>query len=191
MGDWSLIGVRFALYLTLAALFGLAAFSLYGLRTGERGDALALRPWLVASAVLGLAPWQHAGEAALGIILSLSVGQYAAGLLLSARPRPAIAAAVFAPILALALYRIAGLWLAPALGHDAEAADVSISLAILPVLTVIALWLYQATLPLWRSTPAGRAWQTHATYGFYCGVLADRIVSAIHHRLPQGTAHAH
>ena len=54
MGDWSLIGVRFALYLTLAALFGLAAFSLYGLRTGERGDALALRPWLVASAVLGL-----------------------------------------------------------------------------------------------------------------------------------------
>lgn len=54
MGDWSLIGVRFALYLTLAALFGLAAFSLYGLRTGERGDALALRSWLVASAALGL-----------------------------------------------------------------------------------------------------------------------------------------
>ena len=54
MGDWALIGVRFALYLTLAALFGLAAFSLYGLRTGERGDALALRPWLVASAALGL-----------------------------------------------------------------------------------------------------------------------------------------
>ncbi|MGN6506729.1 MAG: proton-conducting transporter transmembrane domain-containing protein [Tepidisphaeraceae bacterium] len=144
-----------------------------------------------ASAVLGLAPWHHAGDAALGIILSLSIGQYAAGLLLSARPRPAIAAALFAPILALALYRIAGLWLAPVLGHDAESADVSISLAILPVLTVIALWLYQATLPLWRSTPAGRAWQTHATYGFYCGVLADRIVSAIRHRLPQGTAHAH
>ncbi|MDE0877210.1 MAG: copper homeostasis membrane protein CopD [Sphingomonas bacterium] len=54
MGDWSLIGVRFALYLTLAALFGLSAFSLYGLRGRERGDALALRPWLVASAVLGL-----------------------------------------------------------------------------------------------------------------------------------------
>ena len=41
MGDWSLIGVRFALYVTLAALFGLAAFSLYGLRARERGDALA------------------------------------------------------------------------------------------------------------------------------------------------------
>jgi putative copper resistance protein D len=54
MNDWSLIGVRFALYLTLAALFGLSAFSLYGLRLRERGSALALRPWLVASASLGL-----------------------------------------------------------------------------------------------------------------------------------------
>lgn len=54
MGDWSLIGVRFALYLTLAALFGLSAFSLYGLQGRERGDALALRPWLVASAALSL-----------------------------------------------------------------------------------------------------------------------------------------
>lgn len=54
MSDWSLIGVRFALYLVLAALFGLSAFSLYGLRASERGDALALRRWLVASAALGL-----------------------------------------------------------------------------------------------------------------------------------------
>mgnify|MGYP005994576647 CR=1 FL=1 len=43
MGDSSLIGVRFALYLTLAALSGLAAFSLYGLRARERDDALAPR----------------------------------------------------------------------------------------------------------------------------------------------------
>ena len=54
MGDWSRIGVRFALYVTLAALFGLAAFSLYGLRARERGDALALRPWFIASAGLSL-----------------------------------------------------------------------------------------------------------------------------------------
>lgn len=54
MGDWSLIGVRFAIYLMLAALFGLAAFSLYGLREGERDDALALHVWLVASAALGM-----------------------------------------------------------------------------------------------------------------------------------------
>ncbi len=54
MGDWSLIGVRFAISLTLAALFGLSAFSLYGLRASERRSALALRPWLVATAVLGL-----------------------------------------------------------------------------------------------------------------------------------------
>ncbi|MDK2759325.1 MAG: copper homeostasis membrane protein CopD [Blastomonas fulva] len=54
MEDWSLIGVRFALYLAMAALFGLAAFSLYALRGRERDDALALRPLLVSSAGLSL-----------------------------------------------------------------------------------------------------------------------------------------
>ena len=49
-----MIAVRFALYGVLSGLFGLSAFSLYGLRTGERSDALALKPWLVGSAVLGL-----------------------------------------------------------------------------------------------------------------------------------------
>ena len=34
--DWPLIGVRFALYATLSGLFGLSAFSLYGLKAGER-----------------------------------------------------------------------------------------------------------------------------------------------------------
>jgi putative copper resistance protein D len=52
--DWPLIGVRFALYVTLSGLFGLSAFSLYGLKAGERTDAIALRPWLVGSALLGL-----------------------------------------------------------------------------------------------------------------------------------------
>ena len=50
-----MIAVRFALYGVLGALFGLSAFALYGLRGGERGGALALRPWLVAMAVAGLA----------------------------------------------------------------------------------------------------------------------------------------
>jgi putative copper resistance protein D len=52
--DWPLIAVRFALYMTLSGLFGLSAFSLYGLKAGERADAIALRPWLVACALLGL-----------------------------------------------------------------------------------------------------------------------------------------
>lgn len=52
--DWPLIGVRFALYATLSGLFGLSAFSLYGLKAGERADALALRPWLVGTGLLGL-----------------------------------------------------------------------------------------------------------------------------------------
>lgn len=52
--DWPLIAVRFALYMTLSGLFGLSAFSLYGLKAGERADAIALRPWLVGCALLGL-----------------------------------------------------------------------------------------------------------------------------------------
>lgn len=54
MLDWPTVAIRLALYLILAALFGLSAFSLYGLRLSEREDAIALRPWLTASAALGL-----------------------------------------------------------------------------------------------------------------------------------------
>lgn len=50
-----MIAVRFALYAVLGSLFGLSAFGLYGLRGGERGDALPLRPWLAVLAVAGLA----------------------------------------------------------------------------------------------------------------------------------------
>ena len=78
-----MIAVRFALYGVLGSLFGLSAFGLYGLRGG---DALALRPWLVALAVAGLAlsavqlallaasmmgtaPWPIDGQA-VGILLT-------------------------------------------------------------------------------------------------------------------------
>lgn len=53
MSDWQLIAVRFGVYATLAILFGLSAFGLYGLRGGGRG-ALALRGWLIASSIAGL-----------------------------------------------------------------------------------------------------------------------------------------
>ncbi len=49
-----MVGIRLALYAVLGGLFGLSAFSLYGLRAGERFGALALRPWLVAGAIVGL-----------------------------------------------------------------------------------------------------------------------------------------
>ena len=49
-----MVGIRLALYGVLGSLFGLSAFSLYGLRAGERAGALALRPWLATGAVLGL-----------------------------------------------------------------------------------------------------------------------------------------
>ncbi|MEG3126048.1 copper homeostasis membrane protein CopD [Sphingomonas sp. GB1N7] len=91
MGDGSLIGVRFAIYLTLAALFGLSAFSLYGLRAGERGDALALRPWiltcasvglllsfawvvLMASSMAGTPAWPIDGEAVGALLIGSAIG---------------------------------------------------------------------------------------------------------------------
>ncbi|MES3045380.1 copper homeostasis membrane protein CopD [Sphingomonas faeni] len=52
--DWPLIAVRFALYVTLSGLFGLSAFGLYGLKVGERGNALAFRPWLFGTGLLAL-----------------------------------------------------------------------------------------------------------------------------------------
>ena len=54
MSDWPSIAIRFGLYLTMSSLFGLSAFSLYGLSGGERGNALAFRAWLIASAALSL-----------------------------------------------------------------------------------------------------------------------------------------
>lgn len=54
MTDWTIIAVRLGLYVSLSLLFGLAAFGLYGVRVGERSNALPLRPWLVSSALSGL-----------------------------------------------------------------------------------------------------------------------------------------
>lgn len=50
------VAIRFALYLDLTALFGIAAFGLYGLRGDERrsGAAIAFRPLLGGTALLGL-----------------------------------------------------------------------------------------------------------------------------------------
>ncbi|MCW4463559.1 copper homeostasis membrane protein CopD [Sphingomonas sp. BT-65] len=50
------VALRFGLYLDLTALFGIAAFGLYGLRGDERrsGAAIAFRPLLGGTALLGL-----------------------------------------------------------------------------------------------------------------------------------------
>lgn len=49
------VAVRFALYLDLGALFGLAAFGLYALRGEERsGAGIAFRPLIAGTALLGL-----------------------------------------------------------------------------------------------------------------------------------------
>jgi len=54
MTDWPLVAVRLGVYLSIGTLFGLSAFGLYALRAGERGNSLALRGWLAATAGAGL-----------------------------------------------------------------------------------------------------------------------------------------
>ncbi|ATP21800.1 MULTISPECIES: copper homeostasis membrane protein CopD [Sphingomonadaceae] len=55
MPDWPLVAVRWGLYLVLGALFGLLAFSIYGLPQAARGTALPLRLPVIALSVLGIA----------------------------------------------------------------------------------------------------------------------------------------
>lgn len=89
--DWPLIAIRFAQYLALAVLFGLAAFARYGLREDARGGALPLRPWLagsaiaggvvaaawlavVAAAMAGTPPWPVDREAVAGLLAGTAIG---------------------------------------------------------------------------------------------------------------------
>ena len=114
---WPIIGVRFALYGVLGALFGLSAFAFYGLRSGERGDALALRPWLVVLALLGLL----LSAVALALLAASMMGtppwpvdQEAVGMLLSdsvmgAAWKARMAALLVAGLAAIAAGRAAGL----------------------------------------------------------------------------------
>ena len=56
--DWTLIGVRFALYATLSGLFGLSAFSLYGLKAGEQVMVDGFQK-LRGAKVVKPVPWQE------------------------------------------------------------------------------------------------------------------------------------
>ena len=113
-----MIAVRFALYEVLCGLFGLSAFSLYGLRAGERGDTLPLKSWLVGSAILGLLlsavalvllaasmagtpPWPIDRDA-IGMLLSAS----ATGTAWEARMVALVVAALVAPVAAGRAFRL-------------------------------------------------------------------------------------
>jgi hypothetical protein len=48
------VAVRLGVYLSIGTLFGLVAFGIHALRAGKRGNSLALRGWLAATAGMGL-----------------------------------------------------------------------------------------------------------------------------------------
>lgn len=125
-----MVGVRFALYGVLGGLFGLSAFALYGLRPGERADALALRPWLEMGAVLGLL----LSAVALALLAAAMTGtppwpidHEAVGLLLD---QPRIGTAWKVRVAALTVVLLAGLLAArrgPWLGMAALASGVALA----------------------------------------------------------------
>jgi copper resistance protein D len=125
-----MIGVRFALYGVLGGLFGLSAFALYGLRAGERADALALRAWLVTGAALGLL----LSAIALALLAAAMTGtppwpidHDAVGILLD---QPGIGTAWKARMAALAVATLAALFAAGRglqLGVVASAAGVALA----------------------------------------------------------------
>lgn len=125
-----MVGVRFALYGVLGGLFGLSAFGLYGLRAGERADALALRPWLATGGAVGLL----LSTAALALLAAAMTGtppwpidHEAVGMLLD---QPGIGTAWKVRVASLAVMLLAGLLAArrgPWLGIAALASGVALA----------------------------------------------------------------
>ena len=126
MNDWPLIAVRFGTYVTLAALFGLSAFGLYGLRKGERSHGLALRYWLAGSAAAALllsASWLEVMASSMADVAPWPIDRAALDAILASG---AIATSwkvrMIALIIAgLASFRVAWLWVVTLCGAIALA----------------------------------------------------------------------
>jgi len=180
---------------SLAALSPARTLRLAALGTGWGIVALAL-----ASPVTGFRPDHAPGELALSAVVALSIGQLWVALLgppAAGRPAfPRVAAAIAASLAVcvaiLALYRGAGLFLAPVLGDLPYPTGVTAwAAAILPVTAFTGLVIVHAMLPALGRSTRGRAFHVHALHGFYFGAVADRLVDRAWGRsYPKGAEHA-
>ena len=126
---------------------------------------------------------------ALSAIVALSAGQLWVALLACpsrgwlGRTTNLLAAATSTFVLtvgAFALYRGAAIFLHPVLGElPPPSGFLSWFAAMIPVVTLVALSLVHAILPLIGHAPLGRAFHVHALHGFYFGALADRLVDFV------------
>lgn len=152
------------------------------------GTALAAPALAIAARLTGFAPLHSPGELALTAILALSIGQLWIVLLRDAAPANRLLAraggawliSLLASCAALALYRGAGLFLAPVLGDlPVAGGPLAWTAAALPVLAFAGLAIVRAVLPALERTAAGRALRIHARHGFYIGEYANRQTERI------------
>lgn len=155
---------------------------------GLFGTALALPALALASLVTGFDPLHSPGELALAVVVALSIGQVwialfrgpIDGRIAMARVAEALLATVVVAIVAFALYRGAGIYLAPVLGElPVPTGTLAWAAALLPMVSFVVLSVVYALLPAFGRTAAGRALYVHALHGFYIGAFADRIVERI------------
>ena len=152
-----------------------------------------------AAWVTGFDPLHTPGEVALSAVVALSAGQLWVALLgpvagggLLRRIALTVVGTMIGVVAAFALYRGAGLFLAPVLGAPAATLSatpigpLAWAAAAVPVVVFTGLVVAHALLPAMGRTRAGRAFRVHALHGFYGGAAADRVVAGIYGRLPGG-----
>lgn len=159
------------------------------------GIAASIAGFAIAIPLTGVDPRETPGEAALGGMLAVAIGQLWAAILgprpvsavsLAARTVGVLAGGTMAIAVALGLYGAARGFLLPVLGPSPgpEGALPWIGASV-PVLATLALCVVHALLPVLHRRPAGRAFHVHALHGFYLGAAADRLVDSMTVTRPQ------
>lgn len=164
------------------------------------GAALALPALVLGSWLTGFKPWHSPSEAALLVIIMLSIGQLWPVMLATSHHKIHLARRLLVSagltfgisLFACGLYRSVEIYFEPILGMPVHFTSwVAWLIASIPVVAMVMLTVLHALLPTLGRRPAWQSWRVHAMHGFYFGVIADRVVAAIwKHLLHKGKTHA-
>jgi NAD(P)H-quinone oxidoreductase subunit 5 len=130
----------------------------------------------------GLHALHHPGELALLAVLSLAIAQVwptVMGRVSIARALGALGVTLIASLIAVALYRGAIGFYAPAFANALVVTSLSWVTAAGVVVAMVVSIIGHALLPVLSQSTRGRAMRVHALHGFYCGAVADRVVRTV------------